>query len=218
MNNRDSGFFLTVEGCEGTGKSTLIEGLYVYLTEVQHVKVIKTREPGGTFFGKKVRDLLLNQDSIPIDARAELLLFLADRAHHVETLIKPALSENKIVICDRFTDSSIAYQGAARKTNDLEQLEEVCLFATDQMVPDLTFYLDLDPQIGLNRIKRNKDRLENENIDFHRRVRKGYLDLAEKHPERIYILDAALAPGYVLQEAIAKIKKVIKSHHVASHA
>lgn len=217
MNKQERGLFISIEGCEGTGKSTLVEGLYVYLTEGGYPQVIKTREPGGTIFGKQVRDLLLNQNTIPIDSRAELLLFLADRAHHVETLIKPALSENKIIICDRFTDSSLAYQGAARKTRDLEQMEKVCLFATDGLVPDLTFYLDLDPEIGLTRIKRNKDRLENENIDFHRRVRRGYLDLAYKHPHRIFLLDANQSPGAVLQEAIAKIKKVIKSHYVVSH-
>lgn len=215
MSNRDAGFFLSIEGCEGTGKSTLVEGLFTYLSETQNCQVIKTREPGGTFFGKKVRDLLLNQD-IFIDSRAELFLFLADRSHHVETLIKPALRQNQIVICDRFTDSSIAYQGAARNTQDLDLLQLVCNFATSDLQPDLTFYLDLDPEIGLTRIKRDKDRLENENLDFHRRVRRGYLELAHKEPNRIFLLDASQNPKAVLEGAIEKLRKVIKHYHVTS--
>jgi len=216
VKSKDNSFFLTIEGCEGTGKSTLVEGIYKHLVEVEQRLVVKSREPGGTPFGKKIREILLNPDSIAIDSRSELFLFLSDRAEHVETVIKPALMQNMIVICDRFTDSSIAYQGAARKISDIERLESICLFATDDLVPDLTLYLDLEPEIGLTRIKRDKDRLENENLEFHKRVREGYLTLAEENPNRIHILDANQDPQIVLSLALEKLLGVMRKFHVAT--
>ena len=216
MKSKDNSFFLTIEGCEGTGKSTLVEGIYKHLVEVEQRLVVKSREPGGTPFGKKIREILLNPDSIAIDSRSELFLFLSDRAEHVETVIKPALMQNMIVICDRFTDSSIAYQGAARKISDIERLESICMFATDDLVPDLTLYLDLEPEIGLTRIKRDKDRLENENLEFHKRVREGYLTLAEENPNRIHILDANQDPQIVLSLALEKLLGVMRKFHVAT--
>lgn len=216
MKSKDNSFFLTIEGCEGTGKSTLVEGIYKHLVEVEQRLVVKSREPGGTPFGKKIREILLNPDSIAIDSRSELFLFLSDRAEHVETVIKPALMQNMIVICDRFTDSSIAYQGAARKISDIERLESICMFATDDLVPDLTLYLDLEPEIGLTRIKRDKDRLENENLEFHKRVREGYLKLAEENPNRIHILDANQDPQIVLSLALEKLLGVMRKFHVAT--
>jgi len=216
VKSKDNSFFLTIEGCEGTGKSTLVEGIYKHLVEVEQRLVVKSREPGGTPFGKKIREILLNPDSIAIDSRSELFLFLSDRAEHVETVIKPALMQNMIVICDRFTDSSIAYQGAARKISDIERLESICMFATDDLVPDLTLYLDLEPEIGLTRIKRDKDRLENENLEFHKRVREGYLTLAEENPNRIHILDANQDPQIVLSLALEKLLGVMRKFHVAT--
>lgn len=201
---KHSGFFLTIEGGEGTGKSTLVDRLYGYLTR-EGQSVVKTREPGGTPFGVKVRELLLQENGVSITARAELFLFLADRAHHVETLIKPALQADKIVICDRFNDSSIAYQGAARKMS-VDQLDEVCLFASDHLVPDLTFYLDLDPEIAFTRIKRGMDRMEKEKLDFHKRVRAGYLTLARENPERIFVIDAGDSPEKVFENALKQLK------------
>ncbi len=191
--------FITVEGGEGTGKSTLTKSLYKYLTEEKGLFVVKTFEPGATSLGKEIRQILLHKKEMAISKRAELLLFLADRAHHVEVLIKPALRENLVVICDRFTDSSIAYQGAARGVTDLE---DVCLFATDDLIPDLTFFLDVDPRIGLSRIKGEKDRLEQEVIEFHERVRASYLDLARKHKQRIYTIDASQTPEKVFEDAL----------------
>lgn len=191
--------FITIEGGEGTGKSTLTKSLCKYLVEEKGFFVMNTFEPGATSLGKEIRQILLHKKEMVISKRAELLLFLADRAHHVEVVIKPALRENIVVICDRFTDSSIAYQGAARGVTNLEN---VCLFATDNLIPDLTFFLDVDPKIGLARIKGEKDRLEQEVIEFHERVRMSYLELARKHKERIYTLDASQSPEKVFEDAI----------------
>ena len=212
MAKEGNGFFLTIEGCEGTGKSTLGEKLYSYLTNVEDLEVVKTFEPGGTAFGKRIRQILLNENDVEISSRSELLLFLADRAHHVETIIKPALADGKIVICDRFTDSSIAYQGAARKISNSENLEDLCLFATGNLVPDLTLYLDIDPKVGLSRLKSEKDRLEKEDIAFHQKVREGYLHLANENPDRIYIIDAEKDPDTVFQTALSKLLDVMKEY------
>lgn len=198
-----NGLFITVEGGEGTGKSTLIKSLYDYLTDVKERFVVKTFEPGSTTLGKEIRNILLHRKELIISSRSELFLFLADRAHHVEILIKPAIEEELIVLCDRFTDSSIAYQGAAREVADVDELEEICLFATDGLVPDLTFFLDLDPKIGLARIKGEKDRLEEEELAFHERVREGYLALYERHKDRICKLDAAKTQEEVFKDAVA---------------
>jgi dTMP kinase len=198
-----NGLFITVEGGEGTGKSTLVKSLYDYLTDVKERFVVKTFEPGSTTLGKEIRNILLHRKELIISSRSELFLFLADRAHHVEMLIKPAINEGLIVICDRFTDSSIAYQGAAREISDLDELEEICLFGANGLVPDITFFLDLDPKIGLARIKGEKDRLEEEALSFHERVRNGYLTLASKHEDRIYKLDASKKPEEVFKDAVA---------------
>ena len=191
--------FVTVEGGEGAGKSTLLTGLYQHLTQEKGIFVVKTFEPGSTALGKEILELLLHKKEMTISRRAELLLFLADRAHHVEALIRPALNENLWVLCDRFNDSSIAYQGAAREIPDLE---EICLFATGGLVPDLTFYLDIDPAIAFERIARGRDRLENESLAFHERVREGYKRLARAHKDRIHTLDASKPQEVILQEAI----------------
>jgi dTMP kinase len=197
-----SGLFITVEGGEGTGKSTLVNSLYTYITEKKGRFVVKTFEPGSTVLGKEIRNILLHRKELIISGKSELFLFLADRAHHVEMLIKPALGENLVVICDRFIDSSIAYQGAAREVSDLDEIEKICLFATGDLVPDITFFLDLDPKVGLARIKGEKDRLEKEVIDFHQRVREGYQEIARKHNNRVHTLDASKAPDQVFKDAV----------------
>jgi len=202
------GLFITVEGGEGSGKSTLIESLYSYLAEEKQRFVVKTFEPGSTTLGQEIRNILLHRKELIISARSELFLFLADRAHHVDVLIQPALDEGLVVICDRFLDSSIAYQGAARGVFDLDKVEELCLFATNGLEPDLTLYLDLDPKIGLSRIKREKDRLETELVEFHERVREGYLALAEKH-KRIHTIDASMSPSEVLQASLEIVKQYV---------
>lgn len=202
--------FITVEGGEGVGKSTLVNNLYSYLTVKKELFVVKTFEPGSTSLGKEIRNLLLHKKEMAISKRAELLLFLADRAHHVEVLIKPALKENLVVLCDRFTDSSIAYQGGARSLGDIE---EVCHFAAAELIPDLTFYLDLDPKIALARIKRGKDRLEDERVEFHERVREGYQILARKHKHRIHTLDASQSSEKVFEEALKLLDKMWSALH-----
>ncbi len=211
MARADNGFFLTVEGGEGTGKSTLVASLYNYLKDVEKWVVVKTFEPGDTPFGKRVRELVLHQEDISISSRAELFLYLSDRAHHVESLIKPALNQDLIVICDRFNDSSLAYQGAARRDEEIDKLKEVCDFSAGGLVPDLTLYLDVDPKIALARLKRGKDRLEKEDLDFHQRVRQGYLNLAKQEPHRIYVIDASNPQEEVYKKALEKVLFSIKA-------
>mgnify|MGYP000033997095 CR=1 FL=1 len=197
-----SGLFISVEGGEGTGKSTLVNSLYTYITEKKGRFVVKTFEPGSTTLGKEIRNILLHRKELIISGKSELFLFLADRAHHVEMLIKPALAEDLVVICDRYIDSSIAYQGAARGVFDLDEVERMCLFATGDLVPDITFFLDLDPKLGLARIKGEKDRLEKEVIEFHERVREGYQEIAKKHKNRVHKLDASKTPQEVFEQAV----------------
>jgi len=167
--------------------------------KAQNLSVITTREPGGCPLGESVRDLLLHNQVH--SSRAETLLFLAARAEHVKTVIEPALKQGSIVLCDRFTDSSLAYQGAARALD----IDSFCQFAAHNLTPDLTFLLDLDPQIGLQRASGEKDRLEQEAITFHEKVRQGYLNLAQKDPKRIHIIDATKSPEKVLQEALCHL-------------
>ncbi|MDN3507798.1 MAG: dTMP kinase [Simkaniaceae bacterium] len=192
--------FITLEGGEGAGKTTLIEGLASHF-EKQGRKVLITREPGATPLGLKIRHLLLHEKEAPAK-RAELFLFLADRAEHVEKVITPALERGEVVISDRFFDSTIAYQGAARNFS-LEKIQEMSLFATNDLIPTRTFFLDIDPEIGLKRAGNvgEQDRLESENIKFHEAVRKGFQDLANQE-DRICTLDATLPPEKVLAEAI----------------
>jgi len=178
------GFFISFEGPEGAGKTTLAKRLAGWFAE-QGVEAVLTREPGGTELGSAVRELLLTR---PMKAKAEFLLYLADRAEHVETVIRPALLSGKVVIADRYADSSYAYQGFGRGLS-LSWMKAATEGATGGLVPDLTILLDLDPEEGLRRGGRS-DRLEKESLDFHRRVREGFLALAEAEPERFRVIDA----------------------------
>lgn len=190
MKKKNKGLFVTFEGGEGAGKTTLINRIYDTLTEKGY-SVVKTLEPGGTPLGCDIRKLLLHQDRNPISKRCELFLFLADRSHHVQEVILPALKEGKIVLCDRFNDSTFAYQGAARHL-DIKLLHFLCTVATEGLTPDLTLYLDLDPKVGLERAKKHDipDRLEKENLEFHTEVRTGFLSFAEEDPERFHVINA----------------------------
>lgn len=202
---KNNGFFVTFEGGEGSGKTTLINRVYDYLIS-KGQEVIKTREPGATQIGANIRDLVLHKEEHFPTKRAELLLYLADRAQHVEEMILPALSQGKVVLCDRFNDSTLAYQGAGRSL-DQEILKSFCVFAASNLVPDLTLFLDLDPEIGLLRAERGNglDRLEKEDLSFHRKVREAFLSFSQKEPERFHVIDAAQQSDHVFELAAQEI-------------
>ena len=190
------GVFVTFEGVEGAGKTTQIARLRSTL-EGAGLNVCVTREPGGDALGESVRDLLLNTD---VSARAELLLFLAARAQNVEQIIRPHLANGGIVLCDRFIDSSVAYQGYARGLG-ATTVRRLNAFAVNGVVPDMTVLLDLAPEIGLAR-QTAHNRMEAQGLEFHRRVRQGFLTAAQNHPERFRVVNA-LEPVETIQEVIS---------------
>ncbi len=204
--------FITFEGGEGSGKTTLIQKL----EEILHSKgyeVVATRAPGATPLGKKIRELLLSPDlGITIGRRAELMLYLADRAQLIEEVIEPALLKGDIVLCDRFNDSSVAYQGVARGLG-LEEVKDLCETVCEGLVPDITFFLDIDPSIGISRLTEKPDRLEQEKIDFHQQVRQGFQMIAQQEPERFHVIDATLSKEEVFAEALKVIEK--KLHEIS---
>jgi dTMP kinase len=186
------GKFISFEGIEGTGKSTQARLLQQSLLGLGY-EVILTEEPGGTLISLRIREILLSVDHTNMKPLTELLLYNAARAQHIEEVILPALNRGAVVITDRFTDSTFAYQGYGRGI-DLKLLESIDKIATNGLRPDMTMLLDLDVETGLTRNRRiNKtDRLELEDVEFHKRVRKGYHELAAKEPERIKVLDASV--------------------------
>lgn len=202
------GRFITVEGGEGSGKSTLINRLKTYLSE--QGPVIVTREPGGTPLGEEIRRLLLqNHTSAPISPMAELLLFLSARAQHLDELIRPALIQGKTVICDRFNDSTIAYQGTARNI-DLREVQSLCDRVCGATTPDLTLLLDIDPRLGLKRARDSRtemDRMEMEQLIFHEKVREAFRTLAASHPDRIVMLDASQPADQVFAQALQALRQ-----------
>lgn len=196
-----TGLFITLEGPEGAGKSTQMPLLCEWL-EAQGHEVVCTRNPGGTQIGRQIRQILLDPENRALVPMAELMLYAADRAQHVQEVVRPALASGKVVICDRFSDSTLAYQGYGRglDTTLLRALNEM---ATEGLRPDLTLLLDLASEAGLARVQRYRqtDRLEEEAIAFHHRLRDGYLALAAEEPERIVVIDA-LQEAEVVQEAM----------------
>ena len=194
------GLFITFEGGEGAGKTTQIALLRSAL-ERDGANVCVTREPGGDSVSETVRHLLLTSDMTP---RAELLLFLASRAQNVEHVIKPHLEQGGIVLCDRFTDSSLAYQGWARGLG-IEAVAQLNAFATGGLVPDVTFLLDLDPEQGLSR-QPDHNRMENEGLEFHRRAREGFLRVAANDAARIVVLDASRPAGELHGQIYDKVR------------
>ncbi len=190
--------FITLEGIEGSGKTSQIPEIVAFFREKGRT-CIATREPGGTGIGKKIRSILLDPESRGLVSMAELLLYNADRVQHIDSVIRPHLEKGDIVLCDRFFDATLVYQGYARGL-DLEMIRRLHLLTCGNMKPDLTLLLDLDPEIGLKRAWSDIDngdrtgdesRFEEEKLDFHVRVRNGYLELAEIEPERFVIIDAA---------------------------
>ncbi len=197
------GLFITIEGGDGAGKSTLSKRLVPHFEKLGY-SVIWTREPGGTPLAEKIRALLLDA-SLPVSAPAELMLFLAARVEHLEQVILPALRASKIVISERYNDSTVAYQGSARGLG-MDYVEKLAHEATRGIEPDITLLLDVDPESALKRLSRKKDRMENEEIHFHRDVRSGYLHLADKYPSRIAMIDAGLSPEEIFKLSIKAIE------------
>jgi dTMP kinase len=211
------GYFIAFEGIEGCGKSTQVRMAGEKL-RLQQMPFAVTEEPGGSNLGKEIRKILLNRTTIEISARAELFLFMADRVQHVCEVISPALNEKKIVLCDRFADATLAYQGSGRGL-DRNMIEEMNRFAYGGLKPDLTILFDLPVEVGLARAMERiaaknqelcEDRFEAEETDFHRRVREGYLCLARRDPQRFLVLDGARDIDSVHGEVWAAIQALIE--------
>lgn len=199
------GFFVVFEGGEGAGKSTQMTALATWLRS-NGEEVVTTREPGGTVIGKRIREILLDPESAGMDERTEALLYAADRAQHASEVIKPSLDEGKIVVSDRFLDSSLAYQGLARGLG-LDRIFELSEWATGGLVPDLVFFLNLDPEEGLRRVGGGRDRIELENGDFHRKVSAAYLEISKRYPGRFVVLDASEPPETVKAAVVSAFKE-----------
>ena len=203
--------FISFEGIEGSGKSTLLENLKKYYLK-KELEVLFTKEPGGTELGKDIRGILLNPASL-ISSEAELLLLMADRIEHVTTIINPNLKKNKIIFCDRYIDSTIAYQGRGRNLSE-DKIKEL-IDILNLPIPDLTILLDLPVEDGLLRAnKRNElDRFEKEDINFHKSIRKSYLDLQKKDPKRIFLFDSSISENKLFKNVLNLIEKKINESH-----
>lgn len=200
-----TGLFITFEGGDGTGKSTQSALLGEWFT-AQGREVVFTREPGGTDLGNEIREIVLHSRG-HIAPRAEALLYAADRAHHIATVVRPALARGAVVIQDRYLDSSVAYQGSGRVL-DPNEVRNLSMWATEGLVPDITVVLDLDPAIGRDRLdaaNKQFDRLEAEALDFHTRVRDAYLEMAEAEPERFLVVDATLDRDVIRDTITARL-------------
>ncbi|MBO4285786.1 MAG: dTMP kinase [Bacilli bacterium] len=201
--------FITIEGPEGSGKSTATEAVINKLRELGY-DVLKTREPGGTPISEQIRNVILDKENKTMDGRTEALLYAAARRQHLVESVWPAVKEGKIVICDRYIDSSLAYQGGARGLG-IDNIVDINMFATENTWPDLTLLFDIPPEKGLERISLNKNRevnrLDLETLEFHKKVRQTFLDLAEKYSERFVIIDASKSREEVAQDALDAILK-----------
>ena len=204
------GLLITFEGGEGCGKSTQSKRLALKLQQVGH-KVLRTYEPGGTDLGMEIRRSLKKTRETSVAPETELLLFAAARAQLTEEVILPALSEDCIVICDRFTDSTLAYQGYGRGLS-LDLIESLNTIAARGVIPDLVLLLDMDPSLALNRKLQPRDRFEFEDITFHERVRKGYLLLAEQDPERWLVLNASRPLNHTAQSILTRVQSLLEQH------
>ncbi|GAB6858875.1 dTMP kinase [Microbacterium xylanilyticum] len=203
------GVWITLEGGDGSGKTTQAVLLEEWLRS-QGREVLRTREPGGSEVGDLIRDIVLHHRG-DIAPRAEALLYAADRAHHVATVVRPALQRGEAVIQDRYLDSSVAYQGAGRVL-DAEEVRGLSLWAAEGALPDLTVLLDLDPAVARRRLDSDDkpfDRLEAEREEFHQRVREAYLDLAAAEPERFLVVDAAQDPSTIAEAVRARVATLL---------
>jgi len=206
-----AGLFISFEGIDGVGKSTQADLLQSYLQD-RGLEVVRTFEPGGTELGAEIRHLLLHRKG-EVSARSEALLYAADRAHHVASKILPSLTAGKVVITDRFLDSSVAYQGAGREL-DLEEIRNLSLWAVGNLLPELTVLLDLDAEAAAKRRERTgtePDRLERERIGFFEAARNSYLDLAAKEPKRFLVVDANAEPEAIWNQIRPRIDALLES-------
>ncbi|MEA3486940.1 MAG: dTMP kinase [Thermodesulfobacteriota bacterium] len=211
------GLFITFEGIEGSGKTTQIRMAGSYLKR-KGVPFVLTSEPGGTPAGNELRKILLDKTSLMLSCRTELLLFAADRAQHVEEVIAPSLEEGKVVLCDRFSDATVAYQGYGRK-QDIKPIWAICDFASRSLIPDMTLLFDISADKGLDRVIDRarrmgnvplEDRFEKEHLRFHETIRNGYLALAEENPDRFRIIDASRDVDTVHQEVRIHLEGLIE--------
>lgn len=201
--------FITFEGADGCGKTTQIELLNEYLLK-KGFKTLVTREPGAKGLGEKLREILLNYDG-EVSPNCESFLFLADRAQHVDCVIKPALKDGVIVLCDRHTDSTVAYQGYGRQL-DIEQIKKLNEVAVNGLKPDLTIVFDIDIETSMQRVGNTKDRMESAGIDFFNRVRNGYLAIAKKEPNRVKVINSADAIENIHKQVIELVDKQVNIH------
>jgi|TARA_B110000914_G_scaffold43321_1_gene36630 dTMP kinase len=205
-----TGKFITIEGSEGVGKSTNIEFISNYLKS-KDITTIETREPGGTKTAEEIRRVLLNTEGETVPEIAELLLFFAARSFHIENLIKPAINQGHYVICDRFSDATIAYQGYGRGF-DVKDINIIAAWVQKKLQPDLTILLDAPAEIGMQRAKNRGsiDRMETEDISFYERVRQGYLELANEHKDRFVVIDASQSLKLVQAEILFHLDRLLE--------
>ena len=203
------GYFITFEGPDGSGKTTVATAVCEELKK-RGYEVIHTREPGGIGISEKIRSIILDPENTMMDAKTEALLYAASRRQHLVEKVFPAVKEGKIVICERFLDSSLAYQGYGRQLG-FDEVLEINLFAIDRTYPDLTIYLDVDEQVGLDRLSDRdfKDRLDQESIDFHHRVAEGYQEVLRRFKDRIRIVDASRGKEEVIEDSLNLILGLI---------
>lgn len=203
------GYFITFEGPDGSGKTTVCNAVYQRLKDMGY-DVVHTREPGGIEIAEKIRDIILDPLNVMMDAKTEALLYAASRRQHLVEKVIPSIEAGKIVICERFVDSSLAYQGYGRELG-FDEVLSINKFAIGDYFPDMTVYLDVDEKTGLERIKDRafKDRLDQESIDFHHRVNEGYRKVIDVFRDRVSIVDASKPLDDVIEDALNRVKELI---------
>ena len=207
----DRGIFITVEGPDGAGKTSLIQALAPMIEKATQHELVLTREPGGIPIAEKIRTIILDPKHTEMDERTEALLYAAARRQHLVEKVIPALDRKAIVLCDRFVDSSLAYQGAGREIG-MAEIASINEFACDGLTPDVTLYIDVESELGLERIAKGRkttevDRLDNEALDFHKKVRAGYLELVKDNPDRILTIDGSLSIEEVANTCFNRLKE-----------
>jgi len=211
-----AGTFISFEGPDGAGKTSALQAITAQLTPQLGDRLTITREPGGNPISESIRAIILDRANTAMDYRTEALLYAAARRQHLAQTILPALKQNQLVLCDRYVDSSIAYQGAGRQIGE-DAVAQMNEFATDGLLPDLTIYFDVPAEVGLKRIQAHRDptkvdRLDVEKAAFHDRVRAGYLRLQAAHPERIKLIDATQTPDQVVAAALTLIRRTASTY------